>query len=516
MYAQVKNKSQRKPMTRSSPLPVQRVPLWRYVNGITHLVLLSDTGSLFDGTQVGTLFGNEKIEVDGSQCMRSRRGPNQEITSYREHDRMSPAQYLWIRVLSVNDKDYSSRPIYVRWDVLTRAPSAGEPVLSNAPSLGINYTAPQPASFTPGSRMPERIAYELSVGARSMNRIARGYNSYDSSKGATPHIAAMEKENTIYIAGNTGDQFSFAEFPSLLEGLKAHLLSQEDADAKKYYNLKKHNTFINNFNSQISDSRLREANIPDAAQSPEEIYQALKEAYKIIKSNREVLEGDGQRYTAGDNYKKRMCENMKRCIQNVALAVKMYLKLYLQSVGQYHPNIGGSLMDAEKTFLAAGSPVNVGTKYLTDTFKASYKPGSESHQHGEMLLLDILYFSMDERTLENRARLRQIFIGGSLLDCLFCHWSHALFNKYVGPVLGIQVVTSGTHGNVPTKVWRVPLWMRAERRENKMALEELKRKILDLRGWVFCEESFLFKFSDGKAQHVLADTAPDDSDSDIE
>lgn len=515
MYAQVKNKSQKKPMTRSSSLPVQRVRLPCYVNGITHLVLLSDTGSLFDGTQVGTLFGNEKIEVDGSQCMRSRRGPNQEITSYREHDRMSPAQYLWIRVLSVNDKDYSSRPIYVRQDVLMRKPSVGVPVLSHAPSLDINYT--EPASFTPGSRMPERIAYELSVGARSMNRIARGYNSYDSSKGATPHIAAMEKENTIYIAGNTGDQFSFAEFPSLLEGLMAHLLSQEDADAKKYYNLKKHNTFINNFNSQISDSRLREANIPDAAQSPEEIYQALKEAYEIIKSNREVLEGDGQRYTA-ENGNKKIYENTKRCIQNVALAVKMYLKLYLQSVGQYHPDIQDPLMDAEKTFLAAGSPVNVGTKYLSDTFQDSYKPkpGSESHQHGEMLLLDTLYFSMHERTLENRARLRQIFIGGSLLDCLFCHWSHALFNKYVGPVLGIQVVTSGTHGNVPTKVWRVPLWMRAERRENKMALEELKRKILDLRGWVFREASFLFKFSGGKAQHVLADTAPDDSDSDIE
>lgn len=515
MYAQVKNKSQRKPMTRSSPLPVQRVPLWRYVNGITHLVRLSGTGSLFDGTQIGTLFDNEKIEVDDSQCMRSRRGPNQEIKSYREHDRMSQAQYIWIRVLRVDNRDYRDQPIYVRRDVLMRAPSAGEPVLSNAPSLDIKYTAPQPASFTPGSRMPERIAYELSVGARSMNRIARGYNSYDSSKGATPHIAAMEKENTIYIAGNTGDQFSFAEFPSLLEGLKAHLLSQEDADAKKYYNLKKHNIFINNFNRQISDSQLQEVSIPDAAQSPEEIYRALKETYEIIKSNREVLEGDGQRYTA-ENGNKKIYENTKRCIQNVALAVKMYLKLYLQSVGQYHPDIQDQLMDAEKTFLAAGSPFNVDTKFLSDTFPVSYESGSESHQHGEMLLLDTLFFSMHKRNLENRARLRQIFIGGSLLDCLFCHWSHALFNKYVGPVLGIQVVTSGTHGNVPPKVWRVPLWMRAEQSESKSALKELKRKIRLLHGWIFQKKSFLFEFRDGKDQHVLADTAPDDSDSDIE
>ena len=76
-----------------------------------------------------------------------------------------------------------------------------------------------------------------------------------------------------------------------------------------------------------------------------------------------------------------------------------------------------------------------------------------------MLFLDMLYNEYLSRRIEApRRRKKKVFAGGNLQDCIFCHWAFDIFNKTIGSQLGVMVVSSGTHGQIPGK-WRIPSWM---------------------------------------------------------
>ncbi len=506
MYAQIQKKPKRKQTPKSSSFPIQRQPKEYYINGITHLVYPDGSDSLFNGREGPELTDGTKIVIEDSDQIWSRRGPNQEIGPYHDQDKKGERQYIWFHVLSVGDTDCSDLRAYVRQDALIGAPYAGSSVLPYAPSFEATYL------------LPGRNAYDgLPVSERAMNRVARGYNSYDCDKKATPHIAIMEMGNQLFIAGNTTGDFSFENAPVLLTELRRRLVCQEEG-YKNYYGLKKHNIFIENLEKKTGMDMLGRAEIPGSELTAEAEVHAFYGAYRIIKNNLCVLEG----YDSGqlpENLQK-MVKNTKKCVYQVALAVKMYIKLFLQKENRYHQDIQDPLMGAVGASLREQVPViNVTPEYLTEKYLTaksacgiSYNQ-THTHQHGEMLLLDILFFDEQIKDIDPskpRQRLTQIFIGGALLDCLFCHWAHALFNEYVGPRKGIQVVTSGTHGSVPPTHWRVPLWMRAVPK----ALDDLRDRIMHMEGWNYDQKGYLFRHANSGEKPLSADLAPDKSDSD--
>ncbi|WP_303315332.1 DUF4157 domain-containing protein [Flavivirga abyssicola] len=88
------------------------------VSGITHIVKLSDDGSIFDGTELPIeVTESDLLIIDVSDKIRSRRGPNQEL--YSSLDSKGGTDYRWFRVLSINDTDYESNELYIRDDALT-------------------------------------------------------------------------------------------------------------------------------------------------------------------------------------------------------------------------------------------------------------------------------------------------------------------------------------------------------------------------------------------------------------
>ncbi|PYF68828.1 eCIS core domain-containing protein [Pedobacter nutrimenti] len=85
------------PLKVSQPV-VQRQRINSIVTGTTHLVQALN-GSIYQGTQGRLLPNNTRIEVETSDKIRSRRGPNQE--SFREYDAQNAPEYRWVRVISV-------------------------------------------------------------------------------------------------------------------------------------------------------------------------------------------------------------------------------------------------------------------------------------------------------------------------------------------------------------------------------------------------------------------------------
>jgi hypothetical protein len=88
------------PLKVSQPV-VQRQRINSIVTGTTHLVQALN-GSIYQGTQGRLLPNNTRIEVETSDKIRSRRGPNQE--SFREYDAQNAPEYRWVRVISVDDE----------------------------------------------------------------------------------------------------------------------------------------------------------------------------------------------------------------------------------------------------------------------------------------------------------------------------------------------------------------------------------------------------------------------------
>lgn len=95
--------------------------------------------------------------------------------------------------------------------------------------------------------------------------------------------------------------------------------------------------------------------------------------------------------------------------------------------------------------------------------------------HGEMLFLDTLYDEYLQRRIENpRRRLKKIFVGGSLQDCIFCHWAFDIFNQLIGIKIGVIIVSSGTHGKIPSS-WIIPRWMREMDGAERQFIETVNR-----------------------------------------
>ncbi|NLW91349.1 MAG: hypothetical protein GXY34_07085 [Syntrophomonadaceae bacterium] len=132
---------------------------------------------------------------------------------------------------------------------------------------------------------------------------------------------------------------------------------------------------------------------------------------------------------------------------------KLKTKLKAQGEGRYKPP---GVMDHDAMQIigsAIKEPQSV--KFIGMEQKGPTK-------HGEMLLQDVLHEkkprNKDRDLGMPRTRLQQQHISGVLLDCLFCHWAHAIFNEIIGPQMGLQITTSGTHGGIPSK-WKAPDWL---------------------------------------------------------
>ncbi|MEH2371975.1 hypothetical protein [Nostoc sp.] len=99
---------------------------------------------------------------------------------------------------------------------------------------------------------------------------------------------------------------------------------------------------------------------------------------------------------------------------------------------------------------------------------------SNGSKHGEMALHEpILKYANENR--QSGDKKKDIYVGGVQKDCLFCHWSHAILNKYVYADLGHEVMTSGTHGNV------FPGWIAPqELLQNQEALAAFNEKLKTL------------------------------------
>jgi hypothetical protein len=91
---------------------VQRVRMPTTIKGTTHLVQAVH-GSIFNGVQGRLLAHGTIVEVETSDKIRSRLGPNQE--SFRHYDAQNAPEYRWVRVISVNNIPEAANT-YVRDD----------------------------------------------------------------------------------------------------------------------------------------------------------------------------------------------------------------------------------------------------------------------------------------------------------------------------------------------------------------------------------------------------------------
>lgn len=77
-------------------LPLQLVKNEYKVSGITHIVQMNEEGSLMDGKVICTVSHGDKVLINDSICIRSRRGPNREV--YETVDRKGLCLYKWYSV----------------------------------------------------------------------------------------------------------------------------------------------------------------------------------------------------------------------------------------------------------------------------------------------------------------------------------------------------------------------------------------------------------------------------------
>lgn len=95
------------------PSSIQRMPKRVAIKGITHLVRLNGK-SVFKGEETHEVEDGNIIQIETSDRIRSRRGPNQE--TYREEDRTGEKIYRWFKVVEVNGVTVDDDDIYVRDD----------------------------------------------------------------------------------------------------------------------------------------------------------------------------------------------------------------------------------------------------------------------------------------------------------------------------------------------------------------------------------------------------------------
>lgn len=124
---------------------IQRVAIPATVTGLTHLVEARN-GSIFEGREVREVSHGMTIEIENSDKIRSRRGPNQE--SNRASDLGNTPAYRWVRVIRVNNEPIGNN-IYIRDDTfVTQHPQP----LGPRPSV-ISDDHRERSSDTPGQNV---------------------------------------------------------------------------------------------------------------------------------------------------------------------------------------------------------------------------------------------------------------------------------------------------------------------------------------------------------------------------
>lgn len=102
---------------------VQRAEKKMQTTGRTHLVHATAEGSIYEGEE-GKYIDSQEIIVETNDRILSRRGPNQEL--FRKHDKFSPQQYIWIKVLQIGKENVSTQKWYVREDALSEEMHEGK------------------------------------------------------------------------------------------------------------------------------------------------------------------------------------------------------------------------------------------------------------------------------------------------------------------------------------------------------------------------------------------------------
>lgn len=406
------------------------------VVGSTHLVemrghtLLNGRGNYWDNQRYFLRQGT-KVVIDEQRVIKSRRGPNQGF--FRDEDKKRGTHiYRWVHVLSVGGKDVSQENLYIREGTYRDEAWLAGRTLS-PPSGGIRPSI----AVAPGTRqMPLlRPAMEGEYGRdiltpeqRSLNRLARGEWVTLSPQNKTPHLAMMVWHGKIYVAGNTDKVIIKREiYRSVLEELH-RMLSMPKEDRL----------------NEIGKEMKKEADSDE-----------VKTRYEETQAKRQKIHSKLSKI-AGRTYHNKEYQNNE--IMNAIMNA-------LANPAQY------IVICQEKIQFKQG-------EQLEQKGKQQKQRGKRPPIHGEMLILDMLYDEykdMEERDRQiKRRRMKKVFAGGNLQDCIFCHWAFDIFNMVIGSKLGVMVVSSGTHGQIPGR-WRIPRWMISEREAMDMLQERIEK-----------------------------------------
>ncbi len=473
------SKIARKQVTPIMPSVIQMAPRNVVVVGSTHVVEMRGR-TLFNGgaethlqNQGVFLRQGTRVVIDKQTAVLSRRGPNQSF--FRKEDRGRGTHiYRWVRVLFIDGENVSGRNLYIREGTFRDEAFMEGRVLS-PPSGGVRPSI----DAAPGTRhmpllRPPRPGEEgqdvLTPEQRSLNRLARGewVTLPGDMKTKTPHLAMMVWGGKIYVAGNTDRHVPEDVISSMVLEKLMQLISVE-----KNQRLKK-----------IEEELGRNKNW-----------------------RKKPLEEQMNDVTRIDEIRQKKKE-------------KMYRKLDIIRNGRYHE---GEYKENEIMIAIRNAIINPQENIVICTEGQDLSALEMlAPIHGEMLILDMLYEEYNRRKAETgrkeqRRRLKKVFAGGNLQDCIFCHWAFDIFNRVIGISLGIMVVSSGTHGQRPGK-WRIPRWMR----EEEKAMRMLREKIRDLNEGE--DNGGRYEVIEDEVQKVLIysqssqmkNTMLDESDSDVE
>ncbi len=128
---------------------------------------------------------------------------------------------------------------------------------------------------------------------------------------------------------------------------------------------------------------------------------------------------------------------------------KLRNKLVAHARGQYHPTgvTDPHTMNAIGHAIARPDHIHWGNS------------ADPRKMHGEMHLQETILGGLHRRDIRlPRTRIQQQHISGVMLDCMFCHWAHAIFNQVIGRHHGVEITTGGTHSGIPNE-WQAPQWL---------------------------------------------------------
>jgi Domain of unknown function (DUF4157)/Fic/DOC family len=231
--------------------PAQLVPQKKAVTGITHLVEMTEGGSVFEGKEVLEVEEGMIVEIAPDRQHTSRRGPNQE--AHREVDRTGPVIYEWYRVLSVDDEPMGPN-VFIRED--TFRPLSWEEMLKDL----------VPASLFMGDEVPEEIYDLLGPADKWKEHIDASHHRFGEDvyiagkhgKKPDPKYNQAMMDADRYVRGTFGRHLTFQDYDNI------HHLASPDKNDQFGLNFRLGELPIgtreNRFNSPVEN--LKEENVP--------------------------------------------------------------------------------------------------------------------------------------------------------------------------------------------------------------------------------------------------------------